>query len=190
MLRIKYFLLVLICIVALSSCKPKTTKPKRLNLIPLSQTQSYQMTGKMSFSDGQDGGSGRINWQQNHGFVKAKLNAPLGAKSWQLEELVDGAKIIDAAGVTYFADSATVLISRQLGWQIPWVELKSWIIGQPFDSVASELNVSDDGFVIKEGGWVIEYTKIRSFPEGELPMKIIARKNNYSIKIAVKLWDW
>ena len=161
-------------------------------LLDLSTFSSYQFKGKMSFSDGQDGGSGSVQWQSDGGLVNARLKAPLGSKSWQLSELNLGAELI-ANGGTFVADSAQYLISDQLGWQVPWQQLKSWVIGLPFRKNQGQIAWQNDGFIITEDGWRIEYSRLKTYPESsslQLPHKMIARKNNYSIKLSINQWTW
>ncbi|MCX7552966.1 lipoprotein insertase outer membrane protein LolB [Marinicella sp. S1101] len=182
---------ILLLLLLLAACQPRSIKPSKVaSWVPLDVTVDYQIIGKMSFSDGQDGGSGRLNWQQQQGFVSAQLKAPLGVKSWQIAESPAGAKLISAEGLESYAESATSLISHQLGWAVPWVALKSWVIGQAFDDT-NQLKQNDSGdFVLQEQGWEITYSRFQTFEAGILPMRMTARKNNFTIKIAVKSWNW
>lgn len=187
----KSILALLFCTLLLASCKQSSVKPKlELNLVEFNDIERYQILGKMSFSDGQDGGSGRIDWQFNNGYVVALLKAPLGSKSWEIKEFEGGAQIETNQGYKQISESAQSLISQELGWHVPWNELKHWIKGSPHLSNKSEVTVHNDGYDIREKGWVIQYSKLRSFETGELPMKIVARKDNYAIKVSIKSWLW
>lgn len=180
----------LIVLLLLSGCKPSAIKPnKELNLLDLTGAAYYQILGKMSFSDGNDGGSGRVNWRSHNNLIIAELKAPLGSKSWQIIEFSDGAKIETNDGYTQFSESAQTLISQELGWQVPWVELKSWIKGAPSTQDDATLEVNDNGYELYENGWSIQYSKFKNFETGHLPMLIIARKDNYSIKVSIKTWN-
>lgn len=183
--------IILLLLLLLAACQPRSIKPNAVDAwVPLDVTVDYQIMGKMSFSDGQDGGSGRLNWQQQQGFVSAQLKAPLGVKSWQIIESPGGAKLTGADGHDSYAESATTLISQQLGWAVPWVPLKSWVIGQAFDSSKQLIQKASGDFVLSEQGWEITYSRFQSFEAGILPMRMTARKNNFTIKIAVNAWNW
>lgn len=161
-------------------------------LLDLSSLDNYQFSGKMSFSDGQDGGSGSIHWQRRAGLISAKLKAPLGSKSWQISEQQYGAEMI-ANGNIIVADSAQTLISSQLGWQVPWQPLKSWVIGQPHQANQAQVAWQPDGFIIYEDGWTIEYSRLKSDPNltsKQLAHKMVARNKAYAIKLIVKQWQW
>ncbi len=168
----------------------KPINPERL--IDMTEFSSYQFNGKMSFSDGQDGGSGRIQWQNKDGLISARLKAPLGTKSWRISEQIIGAELVTNGAVVY-ADTAQTLISNQLGWQVPWQQLKSWVIGQPYNKSHGQIFWQADGFTVSEGGWQIEYSRLKPYPSTssqQLPHKMVARKDNYSIKLSVKQWTW
>ena len=178
----------------LQAChQPTHVKPITPNqMIDLSEVTNYQFKGKMSFSDGQDGGSGSIQWQNSGGLISARLKAPLGSKSWHLSEQKFGAELI-TNGTTLIADSAQTLISEQLGWQVPWQQLKSWVLGRPHNINQGRITWQTDGFIIYEGGWQIEYSRLKSYPNilsKQLPHKMVARKNNYSIKLSINQWVW
>lgn len=187
----KSIITMLIFGVFLVGCKQLGTQPtQKLNLVDLADVDQYQVLGKMSFSDGRDGGSGRVDWQFKGGFITAELKAPLGSKSWQIEEYDGGAKISTSEGYTGFSETAQALVSQELGWMVPWNELKSWIKGTPDVPEDARIIVHSDGYDIHEKGWVIQYSKLRNFDNNELPTKIIARKENYSIKVSIKKWNW
>ncbi len=106
--------------------------------------------------------------------------------------LAFGAELI-TNGTTLIADSAQTLISEQLGWQVPWQQLKSWVLGRPHNINQGRITWQTDGFIIYEGGWQIEYSRLKSYPNilsKQLPHKMVARKNNYSIKLSINQWVW
>ncbi len=186
------WLLMLWCLLLLSACQRQAvTKPEQVaELADLAQLNGYQFRGKMSFSDGQEGGSGQVQWQQQQGYITARLKAPIGGKSWQITETPDGAEISTSEGALIYGVSPTQLVSEQLGWQVPWTALTSWVIGQVHNSDQAQLNWQSDGYVIAEQGWQITYSKLKSYPAGLLPHKMIARKGDHSIKLVIRSWQW
>ncbi len=98
--------------------------------------------------------------------------------------------MIASNGEVLTAETTAELISQQLGWSVPWQPLTSWVLGQQFNDSQSSLAWRDDSFTISEGGWQIVYSKLKPYPDGLMPHKMVARKNGYSIKLAVKSWQW
>ncbi|WP_255590462.1 lipoprotein insertase outer membrane protein LolB [Marinicella meishanensis] len=178
--------------ILLTACQKSTQiKPTvAVDLLSLDHHSAYQFNGKMSFSDGQDGGTGRVTWQSNQGLIDASLKAPLGSQSWQLIESVQGATLIANGGDQLHSVDAGWLISQQLGWQVPWQALKHWVVAQPHQTQAARVQWQGDALTIEEAGWRIEYSKFKPYPGGSLPHKMVARKGEYAIKLAVRNWQW
>lgn len=177
----------------LSACQKNTTlKPTEpLSLVALDNQPIYHFNGKMSFSDGQDGGSGRVTWQSADGLIDASLKAPLGSQSWQLIEAVGSATLIANGGEVLQSADAGWLISEQLGWSVPWMALKDWVMAQPHHGPSAKIQwLADDELIIEEQGWRIEYSKFKAYVGGSLPHKMVARKGEYAIKLAVRDWQW
>lgn len=197
MLGKNYFAVLLLFLVCLQGCQHnRQLKPGSVDhqyeMFDLSDQSNYIFTGKMSFSDGQDGGSGSVKWQNNRGLITTELKAPLGSKSWELKELMQGAEST-SDGHTEFAESAQTLISNQLGWHVPWQHLKFWVIGKPYNVELAHLNWQNGGFLLSENGWRIEYSRLKEVtnqPVKYLSHKIVARKAEYSIKLIIKEWNW
>jgi len=180
------FFLLLISCASKQSVKPDSQS----NLVDLSLIDVFQFNGKMSFSDGHEGGTGQVEWNKRPDITQVKLKAPLSKKSWTLIDSKAQAKIQLSNGEEIYGLSANQLISDQVGWEVPWKALQSWVIGQKTQSgMVLNQNESAD-YVIVDQGWRIEYTKLKPYAAGMLPHKIIARKEPYSIKLIVKQWQW
>ncbi len=186
------FLLLIGSVLLMTACQNKSNiKPSHAqNRVNLADKHAYEFSGKMSFSDGRDGGSGRIVWHYEKEKIDATLKAPLGSKSWQVVESESGTTLITSKGEVYRAETTEALISEQLGWPVPWTQLSAWVLGQQFNSRQSQLKWADDSFTISENGWQIVYSKLKAYPEGVMPHKMVARKGDYAIKLSVKKWQW
>jgi len=170
---------------------PKQIKPDNTqrNLFELDKQVDWSFTGKMSFSDGNEGGSGRVNWRSLNDLVTADLKAPLAQGSWSLSESQTGGKISSSKSEDKFGPSMGLLISQEVGWQVPWQQLKRWITVRPLNiNKAEVIDLNKQKMVIKENGWVIEYSRFEELENKSLPHKIIARKAPYSIKLFIKSW--
>ncbi|TDR23209.1 lipoprotein insertase outer membrane protein LolB [Marinicella litoralis] len=192
MKRFVYLLLLIaLCSIQLSCSSNRQLKPGALPVITdLSTIQEYTFNGKMSFSDGVEGGSGQVSWNQNHDRIAVTLKAPLSNKSWTLIDAPGHAEIQLSNGETIYGLTAGDLISEQIGWDLPWKDLQAWVIGQKSPS-GRILNKHTNGdFEILDQGWFISYSKIKTNGNGIVPHKIIARKDPYSIKLIIKNWQW
>jgi outer membrane lipoprotein LolB len=190
MKRFTNALIYLCCFALLASCvKNQQVKPNGVvDMMDLSQFDSYQFNGKMSFSDGQEGGSGQVEWDLDQLQIKLVLKAPLSKKSWELIEFDEGAQLTMSDGDVLFGYSAQSLISKELGWEVPWDALKLWVIGKR--STHGKVHYTDDGMQFLDRGWAINYSQLKPYGNKFLPYRITARKGSYAIKILIKHWQW
>ncbi len=144
----------------------------------------------MSFSDGQEGGSGQVTWRKDSSEIQVNLRAPLSTKSWSLTEERNQSIIQMSTGEVIVGQLAQQLISEQVGWKIPWDSLKYWVIGQPSEAGQVDEPITAEGFAIEDQGWHIQYSRLKSNGDGVLHHKVIAKKEAYSIKLIIKKWQW
>ena len=157
---------------------------------PPTAGQAFSLTGKMSFSDGQQGGSGQLEWQNNGTSLSVTLKAPLSKRSWQLTEFPDYATLRYDDGSMDYADQTDPLLDAQMGWDVPWEALKMWVRGEHTPSGSRQLK-DDDEVVINDQGWQIVYSRFKTTAAGQrFPSRIFARKDTYSIKLVIKQWLW
>ncbi|WP_154224608.1 outer membrane lipoprotein LolB [Marinicella rhabdoformis] len=172
----------LLLLLLLSACHKQNTKPTTFQVNPIS-SQNWQMSGKMSFSDGNEGGSGRIKWKEVDGNIIAKFTAPLGQGSWDLDERLG--LIQNNKGQSWSGSNMGKLLKEQLGWEVPWIALKQSIKGL---DVVNKQTKSGDSLVFYKQGWKVEWKKIKKVNGFMLPHKIYLLNEPYSVKIAVKTW--
>lgn len=181
------FSVVLLVFGFLYGCKQGVRPDRDLN--HLSSSSYWSIKGKISFSDGVDGGSGRFIWHYKNKNISASLKAPLGQGSWLLEELSDGAaSLIVGSKQKFTSHDAGSLLSQQIGWLIPWQAFKSWLMLTPFNET-SQVRFDDKVMILNEMGWQVEFNKWSRISGLSLPMKITAKNPPYMIKLSIKEWQ-
>lgn len=187
----RVILMIVLC-AGLASCATTSKKGsvQSVRLLDLRKQPAFAFNGKMSFSDGKEGGSGQLAWQKTSEEIQVVLKAPLSKKSWTLTESAQQASIKISTGEHYYSQSAADLLSNQIGWLVPWAGLQSWVIGQPTQNGQLEWDDDGQGYLLVDQGWVIQYSKLEPYGSAVLPHKIIARKEPYSIKLSIKSWQW
>ena len=167
----------------LSACHNQNLKPHSL-IVDSIVSNDWKLSGKMSLSDGQDGGSGSISWSESEGKVLAIFKAPLGQGSWQLDERKG--EIKNSKGQSWSGFDMSLLLRQQLGWEVPWVALKQSVKGISVDQPVVTGTYSRS--FVREG-WQIEWKNIKEVDGLWLPHKIFLKKAPYSVKISVKSWS-
>jgi len=190
LLKPKWFLSIVIILLLISGCQSLPSKSDSCRQFKDSPGTSFQFNGKMAVSDGAEGGSGRLTWQQQSNFVETLFKGPMSQGSWLLTETESEAIMLVDNRETYTANKAEQLVSDFIGWSVPWQALKSWIKGRPLQSNRAEVQFAANGKTIYEQGWQINYDQYRSYPDACLPHSITASKDSYRIKLIISSWQW
>ncbi len=158
--------------------------------ISLNSLDSWELAGKLSIDDGQDGGSGRLSWRVHENESLMKFRGALGKASWQLESGTGFAELQKSDGSVTRADTASELLEAELGWYIPVESLKSWALGVAAPGDPELLDLDDYGRVLamQQSGWNITFSRYREFGDFELPGRMDAVRGRYRLKMAVSKW--
>lgn len=189
--RVKQFLCLLACVLLFAACShQQQLRTGDANWQPPAAGEAFRLSGKMSFSDGQEGGSGQVEWENSAELVAVTLKAPLSKRSWQLTEHKDHSTLRYDDGSVDYASQTDPLLDAQMGWDVPWEALKMWVRGTHTATGTRQLT-ADDEILIEDLGWKIVYSRFKTNADGQRhPGRIFARKEPYSIKLVVKQWHW
>lgn len=156
---------------------------------------AWAMSGRVALSNGKDGGSGRIEWNQGAGRTQITLSAPVTRQSWTLTADAGGVALEGIAGGPLRGVDAGQLLRESTGWEIPVSALGCWLRGVPADPAAMgdahSLFGSDQRLLrIEQGGWVIDYAKWQADPVSgiDLPTRINAERASNRVRLVVDRW--
>lgn len=151
---------------------------------------SWMLNGRIAISGPQDGGSGSIAWEQDGGGFRVTMNAPVTGKTWTLTGNEQHAELEGLRNGTVRGDNAGVLLERELGWQVPVIELASWVRAVRAAG-KSEIVFREDGLPAQftQSGWKIEYLDYDKTRQPPLPKKIFASRDGYKVRLVVQRWN-
>ncbi len=157
----------------------------------LTAAEGWALKGRLAVNDGEDGGSGHLSWQQHGQASSMKFHGAFGRGAWQLNADENGAVLEWADGEVHRADTVGELIEQWLGWTIPVSALAWWVRGltAPGDWDLRQLNAQGNLEKLSQLGWNIEYGQYRDAGRVSMPMKLTARRQSYTVKIAIQDWD-
>jgi len=158
----------------------------------LFERTQFDLSGRIAISDGEDGGSGRFEWQQRGQSYTLRFVAPVSGRSWRLEVQPGQALLIESSGAVRVADSAEQLLQRELRWHLPADALRYWVLGMRAPGDLSELTFGDDGelALLRQSGWEIQYIEFDRSQDPPLPRKVFARSGAHQVRIAVRKWTF
>lgn len=156
----------------------------------LSQLNAWTLEGRLAINDGEDGGSGRFRWKEQADSTRMEFHGALGRGAWRLIADSGGAVLETADGSVHRAGELGELVRDQVGWQVPVNTLAWWTRGLAAPGEVDDRILDENGSLSRlvQGGWVIEFGRYRSFGGIDMPVKLTARKADWTVKLAVREW--
>lgn len=154
----------------------------------LGQRDDWSLVGRLAVSDGRDGGSGRIEWRQRGERFSIDIRAPVSRRTWRLTGAPGRAALEGLDGGPQYGADAESLLQREVGWRVPFADLKAWSRGMrgagraeiDFDTAALPRQ-------IRQRGWIVEY---RGWDDSvpPLPTRVFASNGTRRVRLVVERW--
>jgi outer membrane lipoprotein LolB len=191
---------ILAGLVLLSGC---TTAPpadeRQAALLPLYEQRAeiieglpnWSLEGRLAVSDERDGGSGHLNWQQWEHSSLMDFHGALGRGAWRLQADAAGAELVFADGSVFHADTVADLVQEQIGWHVPVDPLTWWVRGlaAPGRVEGRVLDEAGRPSRLRQAGWNIEYGQYGIVNGLAMPLRITARREDRTVKLAIRRWQ-
>ena len=157
----------------------------------LSQVDEWILEGRLAVSDAEDGGSGQLRWRHAEHHVRMDFHGALGRGAWRLEADPAGAELTFADGRRSRADSVDALVRAEIGWPVPVESLAWWVRGlaAPGGFPVRELDEEGRLSELQQDGWAIEFGRYGAVGDEQLPMRMTARQDGRTVKLAVRKWQ-
>lgn len=170
--------------------------------IALQADPDWSLAGRVALSNGRQGGSGRLDWQQAGARYAVSLSAPVTRQSWRLSGDPGGAVLEGLDGGTRHGAEPGQLLRESTGWEIPVAALPNWLRGvRAPEQGPAALAFGADGRLatMEQGGWRIEYADWRlPVPAADpqtptsgsvaLPHRIEATRGQARVRLLVDAW--
>ena len=196
LLRPALFLAVLIAL--LSGCAiPPATSPEaaaawtaRQNR--LARISTWQADGRIGVVSGQDGWHANFQWAQQDSGYRIDLIGPLGQGRVIVESNGTEARVQTQDGQSWTAPDADTLLEQSLGVRLPVNGLRYWARGLPEPGSTPTLQTDAQGRQtrLEQNRWDIEYPAYAptSVLNLDLPERIVARRQDLSVKLIIEQW--
>jgi len=156
------------------------------------QYPDWRVRGRLSVSDGEQGGQMSFDWQGQGDQHDLRLRSVIGGKQWRLLFNETGALIEGSDVGLIRADDPDILVSEIVGWPIPVSQLSMWLRGLPA-SEADQVVFAEDGTMekVSSGDWSLEYVRYEQSDEGPLmPERVEALSPPYRVRMILRTWRW
>lgn len=149
----------------------------------------WSMQGRIAVSDGDDGGSGRIDWRQDGERYRIEIRAPVSRRTWRLVGEPGQVVLEGLDGGPRRGASAEELLRSEVGWAVPVADLVAWLRGaRGSGSAELEFDAEARPARLIQHGWLVEY---RDWFDGDpdLPRKLFATRGAQRLRLVVERWE-
>lgn len=156
----------------------------------LSGLERWSLAGRLGVDAGDDGGSGRLDWQVDGPASSMHFRGTLGRGAWRLEAGREGAVLYRADGTEERAASLGELVAREAGLPIPVEALHWWVRGLAQPEQPHELELDGAGLpvALRQADWLIRFETYIEHAGHMLPRKLEATRGDYAVRLAVSRW--
>lgn len=151
----------------------------------------WSLDGKLAVSDGEDGGSGRVEWLHRPGMSEINFSGALGRGAWQLDIAPGHAVLQLANGEIWEAVEVGALVRQHVGWTVPVDALGWWVRGLAAPGKVERRAFDADGrmTLLAQRGWEVEYRRYDEFSGIALPTRLEARSGDRRVKFVMRDWN-
>lgn len=151
---------------------------------------SWGLAGKISLDDGDQGGSGKLQWEVEPGLSELDFHGALGRGAWHLHVAPGQARLQLADGTVETAPRVGELLREQVGWPVPLDALQWWVRGLAAPGPVEGRTLDAQGLLIslRQFGWNVEYNRYGLFAGLQMPVRLDAKRDNYRVKLAISHW--
>ena len=162
----------------------------------LAGVPDWALSGRVALSNGREGGSGRIDWQQDGSHYDVSLSAPVTRQSWRLRGEPGQALLEGLGGGPRQGPDARLLLLEATRWDIPVEALSAWVRGvSANESYFGDVDAvfGGDGRLsrLMQDGWTIAYDDWQAVPgqPAELPHRLTATRGEARVRLVVDAWQ-
>ena len=191
---------LLFCFALLAGCATTASRPvapaASVEVLDSQRGQVVEWTlaGRIAVSNGREGGSGRIDWQQDSDSYVISLSAPVTRQSWRLSGDATRARLEGIKDGPREGADAQSLLREATGWQIPVGALSNWIrgigaAGHEYGPVKVSYGADNLPLRLEQAGWSVEYTDWVPVSNGPaLPTRLVATQGQAKVRLIMDDW--
>ncbi|MFC3813732.1 lipoprotein insertase outer membrane protein LolB [Lysobacter sp. GCM10012299] len=198
-----------VCVAALSMAMLAgcVSSPTRAPSVPVDPVQAqandqrrgeiddWTLTGRIAVSNGKQGGSGRIDWQETKGGYSISLSAPVTRQSWRLSGDATGARLEGVEGGPREGADVESMLQATTGWDVPVRALADWVRGigaasAEYGPAKIEYGAGNLPSRLQQAGWLIEYQDWQPAADGPvMPARLVATRGQAKVRLIVDQWS-
>jgi outer membrane lipoprotein LolB len=156
----------------------------------LASIDTWGFVGRLSLDDGEQGGSGRLQWDVKSNISDLDFHGAMGRGAWHLRITPKVAVLTEADGSLQTAADVNDLIQDRMGWPIPVDALHWWVRGLAAPGIVEHEVLDQDGLLLslEQFGWSVDFNRYNSIAGTAMPTRLDAGKGSFRVKLAIGRW--
>jgi len=169
---------------------PAPAQPWEQRLPALQAIAAFELDGRIAASDGKQGFSAGLRWQQRADGATLDLTAPLGVGAAHIEQRADGLTVTTSQGVTLTRDAASEQLAATLGFEPPLGSLRYWVLGASDPNFPAQESIDEQQRLtyLDQDGWHVECEDYAQVGQLWLPRRLTVTRQVLRLKLVVNSW--
>jgi len=150
----------------------------------------WTASGRMAVAAGNEGGSGSFDWAQDGTTSRLDLRGPLGSGAMRLVVTPEALSLADGSGRVLDTDLASADLRARLGADLPWEQLRFWLLGLPAPGTEATVRAHDQApwRTIEQAGWRLTYGSFAVVQGLNLPRRLSAEQGEVRVRVVIDEW--
>ena len=164
--------------------------PWPTRLAELQHIRHFDLDGRLAASNGKDGFSAGLRWQQNDDQTVIDLSAPLGFGAAHIQRTDDLLRVTTNKGVTLDSEAANDELRATLGFEAPLASLRYWVLGASSPDTAAQESLDPMHRLkhLEQEGWQVDYGEYAMVQDRWLPQSMTITHESLKLKVVVHDW--
>jgi outer membrane lipoprotein LolB len=164
--------------------------PWEQRLAALQSIDHFELDGRVAASDGNQGFSAGLRWEQRGADASLDLSAPLGFGAAHIEQGPEGLTVTTSRGVTLTHAAASQQLAATLGFEPPFGSLRYWVLGASDPNFPAQESVDEHQRLthLEQDGWQVDCSDYALVGLQWLPRRLTVTRQALHLKLAINDW--
>ncbi len=151
---------------------------------------AFEIEGRVAASDGKQGFSAGLRWQQRDDSATLDLTAPLGFGAAHIEQSPTSLSVTTSKGVTLTQAAASDELARTLGFEPPLTSLRYWVLGASDPNFPAQESLDEQQHLthLEQDGWQVDLADYAQVGQWWLPRRVSVTRQALRLKLVVNTW--
>lgn len=156
----------------------------------LAALTDWELSGRVAIVDGEDGGSGSLDWKQQGSALTFDFRGPLGAGALHIEGDGGTLRVRTSRGDDFVTDDPEWNFAERLRMPLPVLSMRYWMLGMPDPEAPFEKQVDGRGEIthLEQRGWQVDYLEYTNVQGHSLPSRVALQRGAVRIKLVMDSW--